>query len=122
MSNDTIALVKRWAELLLLVALAALPLHRPFVHQGPNVGAGDLLAGVALAAYLLIERLPRAAWVRLGVLLVTLAPSVAVAADRRRAVAQLVGLSYVMLLSGAAMSLAQHRRRDALRAFVLGAA
>jgi hypothetical protein len=122
MSNDTIGRVKRWAELYLVVALAALPLHRPFVHQGPNIGVGDLLAGVALAAYLLIERLPRAAWVRLGVLVITLAPSVVVAADRRRAVAQLAGLCYVMLLSGAAMSLAQHRRRDALRAFVIGAA
>ena len=110
------------ADLLLLVALAALPLHRPLVHQAPHVSAADLLAGVALALYLLIERLPRAAWLRVGVLVLALAPSVALAADRRSAAVQLGGLVYVMLLSGAAMSLAARRQRDGLIAIVAGAA
>ncbi|MDB4969199.1 MAG: hypothetical protein JWN44_4888 [Myxococcales bacterium] len=114
--------MRRWVELLLLVALAALPLHRPLVHEAPNVSAADLVAGVALAAYLLIERLPPAAWLRLGVLVITLTPAVIVATDRRRALAQLLGLAYVMLIFAAAMSLGERRRRDALRAFVVGAA
>src|SRR5258707_790570 len=109
--------VRGWIDGLLLVALALLPLHRPALHTGPNVCAADIVAGVALAAYLLLERLPRGAWLRVGVLIVTLAPSLFVAPDRPRAVEQLVGLVYVFLFSGAAWSLAERRQRDGLRAF-----
>lgn len=114
--------MQRWADLLLLLALAALPFHRPLVHAAPHVGAGDLVAGLALLAYLVTTPLPRAAWLRVAVLVTTLAPSVLVAVDRRHAALQLAGLTYVMLLCGAAWSLAQRRQRDALTALVVGAA
>ena len=114
--------VKRAADLLVLVALAALPLHAPLVLDAPHVSVADLVAGTALALYLLMERLPRAAWLRVAVLVVTLAPSVAVAADRRRALLQLAGLVYVLVLSGVAWSLALRRRREGLVALAIGAA
>lgn len=114
--------MRRWADRLLLVALALLPLHRPLVRESPHIGLADLIAGPALALALLMMRLPRAAWLRVGVLLLTLAPSVLVAADRPRAALQLCGLVYVALLSGAAMALAARRRRDGLVAIIAGAA
>jgi hypothetical protein len=114
--------VSLWADRLLLLALALLPLHRPLLSEAPHVAAADLVAGAALGLYLLMRRLPRAAWVRLGVLVATLTPSVLVAVDGRRALAQLCGLVYVTLLGGAAMSLAERRQRDGLRAIVVGAA
>jgi hypothetical protein len=114
--------VQRWVDLLLLLALAALPFHRPLVHDAPHIGAGDLVAGVALLAYVLTTPLPRPAWIRVAVLFATLAPSVWVAIDRRHAALQLAGLAYVMLFSGAAWSLAQRRQRDGLIALVAGAA
>ena len=121
MSNGTITALRRAADLLLLVALALLPLHRPLVHDAPHISGADLLAGVALALYLSVERLPRAAWLRAAVLALTLLPSVLVAADQRHAAVQLAGLVYVMLLSGAAMSLAARRPRAGLAAIVAGA-
>lgn len=107
---------------MLLVALAALPFHRPLLHDAPHVGVGDVVAGLALLACLVTTRLPRVAWVRLAVLLLTLSPSLLMADDRRRALLQLVGLAYVMLVSGAACSLAQRRWRDGLVAVIVGAA
>jgi hypothetical protein len=112
---------RRVADTLLLVALVALPLHRPLLHEGPNVGACDVVAGIGLAAYLLIWRLPRSAWLRLGLVAAALAPSLIVAADRRRAVAMLAGVLYVQLLHLCARSLGERRRRDGLAAIVGGA-
>jgi hypothetical protein len=114
--------VQRWVDLLLLLAIAALPFHRPLLHEAPHIGPGDLVAGVALLAYLVTTRLPRPVWIRVAVLVLTLAPSVWVALDRRHAVLQLAGLAYVLLMSGAAWSLAQRRQRDGLVALVVGAA
>jgi O-antigen ligase/polysaccharide polymerase Wzy-like membrane protein len=114
--------VQRWVDGLLLIAIAALPFHLPLVHQSPNIGAGDVVAGVALLAYFSTSPLPRPILVRIGVLILALLPSVVVALDRRHAALQLAGLAYVMLLSGAAWSLAQRRRQHGLVALVAGAA
>jgi hypothetical protein len=100
----------------------ALAFHRPHVIESPHAGPSELVAAPLLALYLLLgRRLPRVAWLRLAVLVVTLLPSVVAAPSQGRALAQLAGLVYVALLSGAAMTLGDERPR-ALAALCAGAA
>lgn len=114
--------MRRVAEAVLLVALAALPLHRPLLHEAPNVGLCDVLAAGALALYLLIWRLPRRAWLRPALVALALLPSLAVSPAPASGAAELAGVVYVQLLAACAASLAARRRDDGLVAIVAGAA